>query len=140
MVLGGLEGSTLVKGVLFDPYSAFFVPLEVLYGTRFSSKHYIMAQLVNSYMVGITDLFLDLWAPLETPKGLFMSNLSHFEAPNSHESGLLAPEKVIKWPKVTRFGPYGWSQQVQCVLNPKCRFFGNFYSSKRALFVQIMIF
>ena len=59
-VLVGLGGSTLVKGSLLDPYSALFAPLEVLYGTRFGSKHHIMAQLANMYRVGITDPYLDL--------------------------------------------------------------------------------
>ena len=57
------RGSTLVKVGLLDPYSALFAPLEVLYGTRFGSKHHIMAQLANMYRVGITDPYLDLWGP-----------------------------------------------------------------------------
>ena len=44
-VCGGLWGSSV--GLLY-PF-AFFAPLEVLYGTRFVSKHYIMVQLANVY-------------------------------------------------------------------------------------------
>ena len=36
------------------------------------------------------------WRP---QKGNFMSKLIPFVAPNSHKSNLLAPEKVIRWPK-----------------------------------------
>ena len=53
----------MVKGGLLDPYSALFAPLEVLYGTRFGSKHHIMAQMANMYRVGITDPYLYLWGP-----------------------------------------------------------------------------
>ena len=59
--LGGIWGLKLVKGVLLVPYISLFSPLEVSYGTRFGSKHHIMAQLVNIYRVGITGPFLDLW-------------------------------------------------------------------------------
>ena len=66
-VWGGFEGvwacfggSRWVKGGLLDPYRALFAPLEVLFGTRFGSKHHIMAQLPNGDTVGITDPFLDL--------------------------------------------------------------------------------
>ena len=38
-------------------------------------------------------------------KGNFMSKLIPFVAPNSHKSSLLSPEKIIIWPKITRFGP-----------------------------------
>ena len=61
--MGGIGGSTLVKGALLDPYKDTFPPLEVSYGTRFGSKHHIMAQLVNIYRVGITDQFLDRCSP-----------------------------------------------------------------------------
>ena len=64
-----------------------------------------MVQLAKVYWVGITDPFMDLWAPLGAPKGPFMSKSSRFEAPNCPESGLLAPGKIIRWPKVIRFGP-----------------------------------
>ena len=50
------------------------------------------------------------WAPLPRRqlqvwarrKGHFMSKTSLFEAPNSPESGLLAPETVIRWPKLAQ--------------------------------------
>ena len=45
-VQGGFGG---VWGGLFYPYRALFAPLEVLYSTRFGSKHYIMVQLANVY-------------------------------------------------------------------------------------------
>ena len=38
-------------------------------------------------------------------KGNFMSKLIPFVAPNSHKSGLLAPEEIIIWPKIIKFGP-----------------------------------
>ena len=59
-VLGCFGWSGWAKGGLLDPYRTLFAPLEVLYSTRFGSKHHIMAQLVNIYRVGITDQFLDL--------------------------------------------------------------------------------
>ena len=58
----------MVKVGLLDPYSALFAPLEVLYGTRFGSKHYIMVQRTNVYRGGTTDPFLDLSAPVGAPK------------------------------------------------------------------------
>ena len=70
-VWGGFEGawacfggSRWVKGGLLDPYRALFAPLEVEYGTRLGSKHYIMVQLANVYWVSITDPFLVYWGPL----------------------------------------------------------------------------
>ena len=56
-------GSKGVKGGLLDPYKAPFASLEVLCGTIFGSKHYIMVQLANVRKVGITDPFPDLWSP-----------------------------------------------------------------------------
>ncbi len=52
-----------VKRGLLDPQRALFSPLEVLYGTKFGSKHHIMATMANVYKVCITDPFLDPWAP-----------------------------------------------------------------------------
>ena len=60
---GGLEGSGGSRGGLLYPYRALFAPLEVEYGKRFGSKHYIMVQLENLYWVGITDPFLAYWGP-----------------------------------------------------------------------------
>ena len=54
------EGSRWVKGGLLDPYRTLFAPLEVLYGTRFGSKHHMMVQLAYANRVGITDPFPDL--------------------------------------------------------------------------------
>ena len=68
---GGLGGS---RGGLLYSYKALFAPLEVLYSTRFSSKHHIMVQLANVYKAGINDPFLDLWVPLwKLSKGHFLS-------------------------------------------------------------------
>ena len=53
----------MVSGGLLDPYRALFAPLDVLYGTRFGSKHHIMIHLANIYRIGITDPFLELWGP-----------------------------------------------------------------------------
>ena len=62
---GGLGGSRGVwrglggpRGGLLYPYRALFAPLEVEYGTRLGSKHYIMVQLASVYWVSITDPFL----------------------------------------------------------------------------------
>ena len=55
----GLGGSRGVKRGLLDPYTALFASLEVLYRTKFGSKHNIMVQLPNVYKVGITDLFFN---------------------------------------------------------------------------------
>ena len=58
-----LGGSRGVTGCLVDPYRTLFAPLEVLYGTRFSSKHHILVQLAYVNRVGITDPFWDPWSP-----------------------------------------------------------------------------
>ena len=77
-VWGGFEGfrgcfggSGWVRGGLLDPYRTLFVPLEVLYGTKFGSKHHIMDRMANVYKVCITDPFLDLWAPPGSPQRAF---------------------------------------------------------------------
>ena len=59
-VLGGSRG---VKGGLLDPYRTLFAPLEILYATRFGSKHHKMVQLSNIYRVVITDPLLDILGP-----------------------------------------------------------------------------
>ena len=41
------------------------------------------------------------------PKGPVLGKSRRYEAPNSTKLGLLAHEKFIVWPKVTRFGPEG---------------------------------
>ena len=45
-VWASFKGSWWVKGGLLDPYRALFAPLEVLYGTRFGSKHHMVVQLM----------------------------------------------------------------------------------------------
>ena len=57
-VLGGFRGGGVKRGLL-DPYTALFASLEVLYRTKFGSKHNIMVQLPNVYKVGITDPFFN---------------------------------------------------------------------------------
>ena len=57
--LGALGGIRGVKRGLLDPYTALFASLEVLYRTKFGSKHNIMVQLPNVYKVGITDPFFN---------------------------------------------------------------------------------
>ena len=59
-VWGCFGGSRWVKGGLLDPYRILFAPLEVLYGTRFGSKHHMMVQLAHVRKVGITDPFQNL--------------------------------------------------------------------------------
>ena len=56
-------------------------------------------------------MFGPLGSPLEALKGPFIEQTSHFEAQNSPESGLLAPEMVISLPKLTELGP-GYSMWV----------------------------
>ena len=56
--LGVCWGSRGVKGCLLDPYRTLFASLEVLYGTRFGSKHHILVQLAHVYRVGIANPFL----------------------------------------------------------------------------------
>ena len=90
---------------LLGPNRAIFAHLDVLYGTRLGSKHHIVVQMANVSRVGITDRFLDLWGPLVAPKGPSLGKSRRFEAPNSTKLGLLAHEKFIVWPKVTRIGP-----------------------------------
>ena len=63
-VWGGLGGFRGVKGgqmgVCLTPHRELFAPLEVLYGTRFGSKHHMMVQLAHVNRVGITDPYPDL--------------------------------------------------------------------------------
>ena len=66
VVWGCFGWSGWVKGGLLDPYRALFAPLEVLYGTRFGSKHHMMVQLTHVNRISITDPFSDLWSP---PRG-----------------------------------------------------------------------
>ena len=61
----------VVKGGLLEPYRALFAHLEVLYGTRFGSKHHKMVQLSNIYRVVITDPPLDLLGPPEGSQRAF---------------------------------------------------------------------
>ena len=69
-----LGGFREVKRGLLDPYTAIFASLEVLYRTKFGSKHNIMVQLPNVDKVGITDLFLELSGHLQgPPKDDFMA-------------------------------------------------------------------
>ena len=44
-----LVPNTKKWSIQFYPYRTHFSPLEVLYSTRFGSKHYIMVQLANVY-------------------------------------------------------------------------------------------
>ena len=78
-VWGGFKGvwgcfgwSGWVKGGLLDPYRALFAPLEVLYSTRFGSKHHMRVQLAHDNKVGITDPFQDLLSP---PSGSTKANI-----------------------------------------------------------------
>ena len=57
---GGFWGVYGIQGGLLYPYLTLFAPLEVLYGTRFGSKHHIMVQLSNVYRGGTTGPFSDL--------------------------------------------------------------------------------
>ena len=64
-----------------------------------------MVQLARVHWLGIIDPFLDLGGPSRgSRKVIFMSKYSPSVALNSPESGLLASEKVIIWPKMTRSG------------------------------------
>ena len=69
-VLRGLGG---LRGVCLTPKWHLFFPLEVLYGTRFGSKHHMMVPLAQVSKVGITDPFPDLWSP---PRGSQKANIS----------------------------------------------------------------
>ena len=60
MGFGGVRGALAGSGGLFYPYRAHFAPLEVLYGTRFGSKHHMMVQLAHVRKEGITDPFQNL--------------------------------------------------------------------------------
>ena len=64
----GLFGG--VSGVY--PYTALFAPLEVLYGTRFGSKHHIMVQLDKLFWPSITDPVLDLWDHSRGPQNAIL--------------------------------------------------------------------
>ena len=66
----GVQGG--VKRGLLYPQRALLSPLEVLYGTKFGSKHYIMDQMANVYKVCITlTHFGTFEPPLGAPKGPF---------------------------------------------------------------------
>ena len=45
-------------------------------------------------------IFGPLGPPWVPPKGRFMSKTSRFQAPYSLEYGVLAPEMVVRWPKL----------------------------------------
>ena len=66
------------RGGLLHFCKALFAPLEVLYSTRFCSKHHIMVQLANVCKVDITGPFLDLRAPQGAPKGPFYEPIEPF--------------------------------------------------------------
>ncbi len=68
---GSSGGPRGVKRGLLYPQRALLSPLEVLYGTKFGSKHHIMDRMANVYKVCITDPFLDLWAPPGSPQRAF---------------------------------------------------------------------
>ena len=77
---GVLGGSGWVKGGLLDPYRTLFAPLEVLYGTRFGSKHHMMVQLAHVNRVGTTDPFPDLQSPPSgSQRALICANKALFE-------------------------------------------------------------
>ena len=87
------------RGVCWTPKELFFH----LWKSKFGSKHNIMATMANVYKVGITDPFLDPCPPpLGAPKGLFHEQNKPLSAP---KYGLLAPEMVIRWPKLSKFCP-----------------------------------
>ena len=68
----GLGGPRGVKRGLLYPQRALLSPLEVLYGTKFGSKHYIMDQMANVYKVCITLTHFGTFEPrLGAPKGPF---------------------------------------------------------------------
>ena len=90
----------------------FFAPLEALYSTKFGSKHHIMVQLANVYNAGINDPFLDLWGPLwKLSKGHFLSKQAILRLKIVLNLAFLAPEMVIRLPKLTKLGP-GYSMWV----------------------------
>ena len=104
-----------VKGVkvgLLDPFGALFCPSGSLV------QHQIWFQTPHNGPTGQClqsryqwPIFGPLGPPLEALKGPLVEQTSHFEAQNSPKSGLLAPEMVIRWPKLTEFGP-GYSMWV----------------------------
>ena len=100
----GLGGSRGVWGVQRGSTLSLwgtFCPSGSVYGTRFGSKHYIIVKLAYVYWVGITDPFLAHCGPF---RGSQMSKTNPYRAPNCPKISLLAPKKVIRWPKVTSFG------------------------------------
>ena len=99
--LGGvLGGSGGVKECVLDHYRTLFAPLEVLFGTRFSSKHHIMVKMANIHWVGITGPFLDLLGPFYgLPNSHFFRKYIPSVFSNSPKPGLLASGKVIRWPE-----------------------------------------
>ena len=71
-----------------------------------------------------------------------MSKISPFEVPISPVSGLLAPEKVIRWPQVTRFSqecPIWVVTTSKMPFGPCIWYFRTFYGSKGALFTHKMV-
>ena len=72
--------------------------MSLLHQIWFQSLHTGQA-LLERHNWSIFEHLNPFWRP---QKGNFMSILIPFVAPDSHKSNLLAPEKIIRWPKVTR--------------------------------------
>ena len=86
---GGVKGGRM--GVCLTPHMELFAPLEVLYGTRFGSKHHTMVQLAHANRVGTTDPFPDLQSP-----------------PSGSQRALICANKALFEPwKVTKYQIYG---------------------------------
>ena len=74
----GVKGGEM--GVCLIPYRELFAPPEVLYATRFGSKHHMMVQLAHGNRVGTTGPFPDLQSPPRgSQRALICANKALFE-------------------------------------------------------------
>ena len=78
--LGVLGGSSMC---LLYPCMVLFATLEVLYGTRFGSKHYILLHITTMFTrLALPAHFWPIGALLGLPNSHFMSKTSPFRDPN----------------------------------------------------------
>ena len=114
---------------MLEPSGILFAPLEVLYSTRFGSKHHIMVQLAHFNKVDITDPFPDLWSP---PRGAHKATISANKAPLRRQIvlnlafwPLKSSSDGPKPPYLVQNAPSGWPPQVKCNCNPiVCSIYG----------------
>ena len=99
--------------------------MSLLHQIWFQSLHTGQA-LLERHNWSIFEHLNPFWRP---QKGNFMSILIPFVAPDSHKSNLLAPEKIIRWPKVTR----SWYMVFVVKLDLFLNYWGSFRCPQEAI-------